>query len=668
MGALDKFYDFTLNLPNAKLTSKAMSLCNIDRNVFNIYLTLQEGKNNPILNANLGDYTVTMIVVKPKTKEYVEKVGVIDGSNDRLLFELGETFNDQIGSYKGEIKVQSGDEVITSSSFAYTVTQSLISGLNAEIEANPDVEILRKLINEVKTAVGMIPEDPDSLLTDYQKKTDNTLITTDKTIIGAINENSSQIDTIANDLIEYTGEKKQVYLKEEQYIELKELGKIIIDDKEYIYDSENTVYNIIDSEETNGLTEEQIKQLTTAYNHSKESHAPSNAEENIQPDWNEEDESSDSYIKNKPMSLGWDGILTSESGYKFILKVADNGDLSTEQIIEYGNIVTSVSSLSCNEDGISTFTVKLDNAPTYDMTISLTVNNAYCTIDKDSLVFTPSNYNIEQTVTVAGVNDTSSIANKTSIITLSNDNVSDVVLNVTIMNTTLETTYKTYTGYPLSIVEANCDINMKSYISKISGNGIASEFGYDGLGLDNEDGTYSINLNVTTGSESLSKTIDIPNKLYKINTMSDEVYWDDSENKYRIKKRIKSLDMTSFTPTVYDEGSYYLCIMANDGYPGEGGDAGLHQQYYTNLPKNIEVVFRYDGQVFIKAYKTDYTSSTEVSDLFTSSTIFYYTTEDNFIDTTIVNVIDFKTNNTMLINCADNITPSEISVEVPVKG
>lgn len=198
MSALDKFYDFTLNLPDAKLTSKAMSLCNIDRNVFNIYLTLQEGKNNPILNADLGNYTVTMIVVKPKTKEYVEKVGVVDGSNDRLLFELGETFNDQIGSYKGEIKVQNGDEVITSSSFAYTVTQSLISGLNAEIEANPDVEILRKLINEVKAAVGMTPEDPDSLLTDYQTKVDNTLTTTEKEIPKAINEVNSQIKEITN--------------------------------------------------------------------------------------------------------------------------------------------------------------------------------------------------------------------------------------------------------------------------------------------------------------------------------------------------------------------------------------------------------------------------------------------------------------------------------------
>ncbi|MDY4127646.1 BppU family phage baseplate upper protein [Peptostreptococcus porci] len=210
MSALDKFYDFTLNLPDAKLTSKAMSLCNIDRNVFNIYLTLQEGKNNPILNADLGNYTVTMIVVKPKTKEYVEKVGVVDGSNDRLLFELGEAFNDQIGSYKGEIKVQNGNEVITSSSFAYTVTQSLISGLNAEIEASPDVEILRQLINEVKAVVGMAPGDPDSLLTEYQKKTDNTLTTTEKEIPKAINEVNSQIKDMAKDVLLEDG---KLYLK-----------------------------------------------------------------------------------------------------------------------------------------------------------------------------------------------------------------------------------------------------------------------------------------------------------------------------------------------------------------------------------------------------------------------------------------------------------------------
>ena len=37
-----------------------------------------------------------------------------------------------------------------------------------------------------------------------------------------------------------------------------------------------------------------------AYNHSQEAHAPANAEQNVQADWNEVNTSSDAYIKNKP--------------------------------------------------------------------------------------------------------------------------------------------------------------------------------------------------------------------------------------------------------------------------------------------------------------------------------------------------------------------------------
>lgn len=37
-----------------------------------------------------------------------------------------------------------------------------------------------------------------------------------------------------------------------------------------------------------------------AYNHSQEEHAPANAEQNVQADWNENNTSSDAYIKNKP--------------------------------------------------------------------------------------------------------------------------------------------------------------------------------------------------------------------------------------------------------------------------------------------------------------------------------------------------------------------------------
>lgn len=44
-----------------------------------------------------------------------------------------------------------------------------------------------------------------------------------------------------------------------------------------------------------------------AYDHSQAAHAPSNAEANVQSDWNETSTSSDAYIKNKPTSMPANG-------------------------------------------------------------------------------------------------------------------------------------------------------------------------------------------------------------------------------------------------------------------------------------------------------------------------------------------------------------------------
>ena len=49
-----------------------------------------------------------------------------------------------------------------------------------------------------------------------------------------------------------------------------------------------------------GLTTTQEQQITTAYNHSQSAHAPVNAEQNVQSNWNESNTSSDAYILNKP--------------------------------------------------------------------------------------------------------------------------------------------------------------------------------------------------------------------------------------------------------------------------------------------------------------------------------------------------------------------------------
>lgn len=81
--------------------------------------------------------------------------------------------------------------------------------------------------------------------------------------------------------------------------------------KEKLNNMENGIYEAHDEIETlknntssgTGITPEQAQQLSTAYQHSQSTHAPSNAEANVQVDWNVTDTTSDAYIKNKPTNL-----------------------------------------------------------------------------------------------------------------------------------------------------------------------------------------------------------------------------------------------------------------------------------------------------------------------------------------------------------------------------
>jgi hypothetical protein len=68
---------------------------------------------------------------------------------------------------------------------------------------------------------------------------------------------------------------------------------------------------ITDFEETDPTVPSHVKSITstnisnwgTAYTHSQSAHAPSDAEKNVQSDWNVTDTTSDAYIKNKPTAL-----------------------------------------------------------------------------------------------------------------------------------------------------------------------------------------------------------------------------------------------------------------------------------------------------------------------------------------------------------------------------
>ena len=108
--------------------------------------------------------------------------------------------------------------------------------------------------------------------------------------------------------------------------------------------------------------------------------------------------------------------------------------ITYETVTNYGQIVLSKSTISLNEGGTGSFTVKLDSAPTSNQVVNLSVNNSNCSLNKSSLTFTPSNYSKTQSVAITGAHDSSSYSDKTSTITASSDNISSKTISVTIKN------------------------------------------------------------------------------------------------------------------------------------------------------------------------------------------------------------------------------------------
>ena len=131
----------------------------------------------------------------------------------------------------------------------------------------------------------------------------------------------------------------------------------------------------------------------------------------------------------------------SQTSASFDISSWSNGTYSNcklrityETVTNYGQIVLSTSTISLNEGSAGSFTVKLDSAPTSNQVVNLSVNNSNCSLNKNSLTFTPSNYNTTQSVTIAGAHDSGSYSDKASTITASSDNVSSKTISVTIKN------------------------------------------------------------------------------------------------------------------------------------------------------------------------------------------------------------------------------------------
>lgn len=215
---LNRDYLIKINVKEATIDVPKMTFWNTDKKTSNMFVQLvinmstNELISNYVTVQNATDYKITLNVIKPKTNQY-RTIEATLLNEEKALFEidLPDEFTDQVGDYSFEFevssKVDSNDESITTSNGIYKVNGSILTNLNEETSSSPDLPILKQLIEQVKSLQG-------GDLTGYQKKEDETLETTSKKVVGAINEVNSQYKDIANlSLTKHTDGK--VYIKKQ---------------------------------------------------------------------------------------------------------------------------------------------------------------------------------------------------------------------------------------------------------------------------------------------------------------------------------------------------------------------------------------------------------------------------------------------------------------------
>ena len=162
MSVMSRNYTAKLVVNTGAVTvSSGMKVFNTDKDIFNITLELQRydlatKKYITLESGDLTNYKAKLNIIKPKTNQIVGVEGVLN--NNIYEFNMPVNASDQVGSYKCQFVITNDegtgeyadDEIVTSSSFAYTVVGSIATGLNPEINANPDTPILLELIERVE--------------------------------------------------------------------------------------------------------------------------------------------------------------------------------------------------------------------------------------------------------------------------------------------------------------------------------------------------------------------------------------------------------------------------------------------------------------------------------------------------------------------------------------
>ena len=128
--------------------------------------------------------------------------------------------------------------------------------------------------------------------------------------------------------------------------------------------------------------------------------------------------------------------LVIESGNLNIIDYTFGCTLKLNEIKPiYGNIIVNKTSIAGNEGDSDSFTVKLDSAPNVNQSVKIHCADAYVNVSSQDLIFTPTNYSTEQTITV-DILENPSYEDWVADIKVMGNNVETKTITVNATNTT----------------------------------------------------------------------------------------------------------------------------------------------------------------------------------------------------------------------------------------
>ena len=427
MSILDKKHILTINLDKSSIEFDGnIRFYNTDKNIANLFVKIKkknsDGADTFLNQSELEGVVLKLTARKPKTNQTREMTGIlteelIDQSCAIYKFELSQEFTDQVGSVVCEFELSNANgEKVTIDSFSYIIKASELTGLNAEIESNPDLPVLKALIEEVKETAQTVNNIDDVNITE-------TKTFSNKKIDEKFSTVSSQIKDIAKDVLLEDG---KLYLKKSDGTKLG-TGVILpisgsggsvtwenLTGKPSTFTPSSHSHSKSDITDfptiptvSNDLTNALKANYDSAYTHSTSAHAPANAQKNSDITKEEIEAkltgeiSTHSHANGSSIKNEWVTLINKKISVESVNSILENFILDGNYnyfkiyITRTSNESNTVSSLSLKQiiiNGINcgSFTINFGNPQTERKEIFVSVHKSNNLIDWSYRVATNS--------------------------------------------------------------------------------------------------------------------------------------------------------------------------------------------------------------------------------------------------------------------------------------